>query len=763
MASAGSSRVHDAIADASNIPEDLNSDFAGLSSDDEDDDDMIEPTSTISPKRSAPGSPQLSDVLRSVEKVRLQSHESIDALLKKNSELKSAYSKGSDVNFLFDGSHYESDKFNKTENQRSYATFDMKDATPSKAAKPSEHDSKETIFPTMDGVKADMSESWTSELRAEFKNLFVAGSAQKPFAGISYQDKDAGGNPNPVYFAWPEPLPVPPASVPSPTPSPAKPRAVTFRAMPVNPMVRYEGEESVKWSSEYDDVCQQETAAASAGRGSNTSAGKPSANAGKTSGEPTYFAYPEGNGTPAIPSPAATTTNPLVVYPGEESENWSSEYDTKMGSAPGVTGGDITQAGKPSKASEPEPSYFAYPIENAADVNLKLPARNSVCPDGQCWVRVDESTMRCEGGQHFLQLGRTTEHRNNFTWKLSDPSSIVKKSSSKKTSAPFAIDSPEDAVIVPASSKKPKSNMGSLEGAAALVAKEVNAVPKKVPKAAPPKKVFNKLGRKTQSKAVTPEVVEEPTVEVEDEVEDDADTVKSEPIYGQKNKPVVPLWIHGSAESIPKYLLGKFATSSIPDGVLSPPSSPAKAKIDAFVNNSSKTVLLPPYAIDIMELENSMEANELKLVGRALTGAEIARLVASTTLSPEAIGHMKKMASQSKSKDTSISPAAKAHMKKQKSLQHRKKAIGLETKPDKDKNNKNDGPNRAPKYANKYGKGKAGVATSSANKSAKENKRGVGNAVLFNQRYPTQSDKQSNRWQTEAKANFGEPKFKRVL
>jgi len=168
--------------------------------------------------------------------------------------------------------------------------------------------------------------------------------------------------------------------------------------------------------------------------------------------------------------------------------------------------------------------------------------------------------------------------------------------------------------------------------------------------------------------------------------------------YGVKGKDEPPLWVHGK---------------EAPEGIF-------KIQEAAPAVHVTPSVLLPPYAVDPLLLAEALHADKtgMVVVGRALTAKEVSRLIALT-----------------KSPDAKKGGKKKLVIPKYKSFE---------------------GPNRAIKFGDKYGKGQARGATLAASRSYKENRRGKPSAVLFNPRFPRQTDKQSKRWATEANDTYGQ-------
>jgi len=195
---------------------------------------------------------------------RLQSAASIDALLQANSELVSAYQKGSAVDFVFnDGTTEGEAATGESENHAAFK-YTHKSSVPVEPYAPESKDTKQTLFPKE--FNTGNSDQWISVLRAEFKNLWQV-KDDSPLAGITYNKPESVAIP--TYFAWPKEL------------IEAKPKAKPFDPISSDEKV------TSSWATEYDATMTMHV---------NTDvqerAGLPKLSFNNDCEDPMFFAYP---------------------------------------------------------------------------------------------------------------------------------------------------------------------------------------------------------------------------------------------------------------------------------------------------------------------------------------------------------------------------------------------------------------------------------------------------------------------------------------
>jgi hypothetical protein len=673
------------------------------------------------------------DANESMDKIRASAAASIDALLAANSQLINAYNKGSGVGFAFSDGYAPGDTPAKaqSENRAAYAPVVASALpAPTASAAPDAVDSKENIFPAeMRNVDKD---HFTSVLRSEFKNLWTMNITAHPRAGISTRGDD-DARPNPKYFAWPgTPPPAPPArkheepearSAPPPAP------------VSTNPVPSYPGTGSGTWVTEYDDMRPTAVSASTIG-----AAGVPG---GQPARDPPFFAYPtkevrlpkkqpesaftvppmasEARGSyfwktdiaKPVRTPQRAQQTPLVHDVRLlDTRTWASEYDACYAQPQQVgLGGIIVTSMKSGGAPQAQ-----------ADFVLPVPAGGSPNKGQGNFLGGGKKKMRPNGGQVLTPFGRdantetmTAESSTYGATYTTDTVLIAGQGAAKEDvllkgagAAVANADEEEDNGPMPFSSTDEDDDDDDDED------EEYTADPEWAAEDLIAELAQLEEDEDEDEEEVDAEAVAEAARELADTIEPVSvfqrqpqpkrtASIPKAPAaaavrYGVKGKDEPPLWVHGK---------------EAPEGIF-------KLQEAAPAVHVTPSVLLPPYAVDPMLLAEALHADKtgMVVVGRALTAREVSRLIALT-----------------KSPDAKKGGKKKLVIPKYKSFE---------------------GPNRAIKFGDKYGKGQARGATMAATRSYKENRRGKPSAVLFNPRFPRQTDKQSKRWATEANDTYGQ-------
>ena len=654
------------------------------------------------------------DANQSMDAIRMQAAASIDALLEANSQLINAYKKGSAVDFVFkDGYAGDEPATAESENRAAFAAVDTQAVTIAKA--PEAHDSKEAIFPQEVRTGSSNADHWTSVLRAEFRNLWTEDIAPTPRAGITYNVSESTA---PTYFAWP---PVPPkaAAAAAAASTTATNESITPPLPPASteetPVPQYPDTGADTWVSEYDGTYIPSGGGAPCG-----GRGPAGVQGVSTSSDPPFFAYPTVEVRQLAPKPEKVSqyTVPSVCSESRGSFFWNTDIQR-----PSRKVQPSVQAPLVHDARLLDSSLWSseYDAQYAEPINIGLGGITITSAAGTSPQADYVLPVPAGGSPKKEQLGRGKKrfadaHENETPFGLDEEYPCEPESA--EYGRELNTLTVAGAGLVPAKTEAlvgAGASVNEVDTAAATAGnddgdeddeddEEYTADPEWLPE-----EFEAELELELEAEAEAANAEEKLDAAAVAEVAAEAAVLLSaantvektteEPRYGRKAKYEPPLWVHGKAA--PK------AVDAEPPAVPEPKVTPS--------------VLLPPYAIDPLIMASALNADKkgMIVVGRALSAKEVSRLVELT-----------KAPKEKKSGKKIIIPKYKSF----------------------------DGPNRAIKFADKYGRGQARAASLAANRAYKDNRKGRPSAVLFNPRYPRQTDKQSKRWGTENKSYGAKPK-----